>query len=1118
MHPSKDIQSKRSSTGVKAWVEAVTIPTYPIGEAEKYPMFLEKRVYQGSSGAVYPYPVVEKIYDEKEDKNWNAVFLENDYLKIMIMPELGGRVQMAYDKMKKRHFVYYNQVIKPALVGLTGPWISGGIEFNWPQHHRPTTFDPVDYTIEKNEDGSKTVWVNEIERMSGTKGKAGFTLHPDKAFLEIKVNLYNRTPFPQTFLWWANPAVKVNDDYQSVFPPDVNAVFDHGKRDVSSFPIARGTYYKIDYSAGVDISRYKNIPVPTSYMAVNSQYDFVGGYENDSKGGLLHVANHHVSPGKKQWTWGNGDFGRAWDRNLTDEDGPYIELMCGVFTDNQPDFSWLQPYEEKSFTQYFMPYQELGMVKNANQHAMINLEVEEGKVKLKVYTTGFFPQTQLMLLAHGDKIWEGQYDFAPGTVYQQEISLNDFSTEGLKVVILKEDQRELISWQMEKSDTPDMPEPAKAALEPEQIESTELLYLNGLHLEQYRHATYQPTDYYREALRRDLSDIRNNIALGLWLMRRAQFTEAELHFRKAIETLTLRNPNPYDGEAYYQLGICLKMQQRYDEAYEALYKACWNAAWQNAAYFHLAQIDALRQDWEIALEHIEKSLIRNSHHHQARHLKIILLRKLGKIEQAFAYVKESVKLDTFNLGALYEKYLLTKDSRVLEEFLLLLRNHSFNFAEFAWDYGQAGCYEDAIDILALHKPEKDRPNPLLAYHKAWFAHQAGKENEAQSYYAEASSQSPDFGFPNRLEEVLALQHALAVNPEDYRAHYFLGNFFYAYRQHQKAITHWEKAAVLGDDNPITYRNLALAYFNKLNQPDKALQLLEKAFSRDEGSARLLMELDQLYKRLNHDPQQRLSFLEKYPELIDFRDDLYLERITLYNTLGQNKKALQLLSIRTFHPWEGGEGKVPAQYLYSHIALAYQHIQQEQFEQAIVHLMQAQTYPENLGEGKLFGAQENDIFYWLGCAYEGLKETQKAEEAWEKASVGLSEPEPAIFYNDQQPDKIFYQGLALLKLNRQEEAYSRFHKLISFAEERYSQKVKIDYFAVSLPDLLLWEEDLQARNTLFCYYLMGLGHLGLEDTEKALHYFKKARQIDAHHQGIHWHHLLASDFKAKQHSV
>ena len=237
---------------VKAWRELVTIPTYEVGKPEKNPMFLEKRVYQGSSGVVYPYPVIETMSDEKVDKEYLAIWLENEYIKVMVLPELGGRVQMAYDKIARRHFVYYNHVIKPALVGLAGPWISGGIEFNWPQHHRPTTYMPVDTCIEENADGSVSVWVSEMEKMFHQKGMAGFTLRPGCAYLEIKGRLYNRTDVPQTFLWWANPAVEVNDAYQSVFPPDINAVFDHGKRAVSSFPIATGTYYKMDYSAGVD--------------------------------------------------------------------------------------------------------------------------------------------------------------------------------------------------------------------------------------------------------------------------------------------------------------------------------------------------------------------------------------------------------------------------------------------------------------------------------------------------------------------------------------------------------------------------------------------------------------------------------------------------------------------------------------------------------------------------------------------------------------------------------------------------------------------------------------------------------------------------------------------------
>ena len=170
---------------VSVRVEPVMIPTYGIGQPDKNPMFLEKRVYQGSSGVVYPHPVIESVADEKHDQTYTAIYLENRYLLIMLLPELGGRVQMALDKTNGYHFVYYNRVIKPALVGLAGPWISGGIEFNWPQHHRPSTFLPVDYSIEEHGDGSKTVWLGEWERMFRTQGLAGFRLYPDRAILEI---------------------------------------------------------------------------------------------------------------------------------------------------------------------------------------------------------------------------------------------------------------------------------------------------------------------------------------------------------------------------------------------------------------------------------------------------------------------------------------------------------------------------------------------------------------------------------------------------------------------------------------------------------------------------------------------------------------------------------------------------------------------------------------------------------------------------------------------------------------------------------------------------------------------------------------------------------------------
>lgn len=454
---------------VKVWKERVVIPTYEVGAPEKNPMFLEKRVYQGSSGVVYPYPVIEKIADEPVDKAYEALYLENEYIKMMILPELGGRIQMAYDKIKERHFIYYNHVIKPALVGLAGPWISGGIEFNWPQHHRPSTYTPVDSAIEMLSDGGVTVWVSERERMFHQRGAAGFTLRPGKAVIEIRGRVYNPTPVPQTFLWWANPAVAVNDEYQSVFPPDVNAVFDHGKRDVSTFPIATGVYYKMDYSAGVDISRYRNIPVPTSYMAVLSKYDFVGGYENDTQAGLLHVADHHVSPGKKQWTWGNGDFGVAWDRNLTDADGPYIELMTGVYTDNQPDFTWLQPYEEKTFTQYFMPYRELGVVKNASKDLLINVERDGDALVVKVFATSLRKGAEVRLSAGGKVLFSERTELSPDRVCTRRVVTDaDLSQVSLAVLDVATGET-LIAWQGEPDAVREVPEPARAAREPKTV-------------------------------------------------------------------------------------------------------------------------------------------------------------------------------------------------------------------------------------------------------------------------------------------------------------------------------------------------------------------------------------------------------------------------------------------------------------------------------------------------------------------------------------------------------------------------------------------------------------------------------------------------------------------------
>ena len=1085
---------------VKAWKEKMVIPTYEVGKPEKNPIFLEKRVYQGSSGVVYPYPVIEAISDEKTDHEWNAVFIENEYIKVMVLPELGGRVQMAYDKIKQRHFVYYNHVIKPALVGLAGPWISGGIEFNWPQHHRPSTYMPVDCTIEEHQDGSVTVWVSEMERMFHQKGMAGFTLRPGCAYLEIKGVLYNRTDVPQTFLWWANPAVAVNDHYRSVFPPDINAVFDHGKRAVSSFPIATGTYYKMDYSAGVDIANYKNIFVPTSYMGVNSKYDFEGGYEFDTQAGMLHVASHHVSPGKKQWTWGNGDFGRAWDRCLTDDDGPYIELMAGVYTENQPDFTWLMPYEEKEFTQYFLPYRELGVVKNATKDLLMNIEpVAGGNVHLKVFATSGQTVTLRLTDESGREYLNREVTITPERIFEETIDVDGADFNSLTLDFIK-DGRTVMTWHTEPDEIRPIPDAAEAALLPSEIKTVEQLFLTGLHLEQYRHATYSPLDYYEEGLRRDPDDVRCNNAMGLWYIRKGRFDLAEKYLEKAVKILQKRNPNPYDGEPIYNLGLALKYQGRFDEAYSRFYKSTWNGGWQDAGYFACAQISCMQERLEEALYEADRSLLRNWHNPKARALKAAILRRMGRSDEAVAFCDESLAFDKFNYGCLFVKYMATSDKGCLDLMTTLMRGCPHNYDEIALDFSAAGLWEEA-ELLWKTAIEQEATTPMTHYYLGWTLLQGGDKEAAMNAFSTGAAGNPDFVFPNRPEAILSLRAAIAMHPADACANHYLGNLFYDKRQYDLAQAYWERAAELNPAFPTTWRNLALLYYNKREDSAKALECMEKAFSLDETDARILMELDQLYKKLQHPHQTRLAFLQKHPGLIAQRDDLVLEEITLLNQTGRYAEAMARLDAHKFHPWEGGEGKVPMQYQTARVELAKEAIAEGRYNEAVTLLSQCLEYPHHLGEGKLHGAQENDFYYLLGVCHKATGNQEAARECFAQATLGPTEPAAAMYYNDAKPDKIFYAGLAFRALGDENSARSYFNRLVDYGKQHLHEKVRMDYFAVSLPDLQVWDGSLDEMNRIHCLYMLALGYAGLGDTLHSNRYLSEAEAININHQGL-----------------
>jgi tetratricopeptide (TPR) repeat protein len=428
---------------------------------------------------------------------------------------------------------------------------------------------------------------------------------------------------------------------------------------------------------------------------------------------------------------------------------------------------------------------------------------------------------------------------------------------------------------------------------------------------------------------------------------------------------------------------------------------------------------------------------------------------------------------------------------------------------------------------------------MVFYFLGYYASLWGNPKLAKTYFAKARAQSPDRCFPNSLDSILALEAALQANPKDSRASFYLGNLWYDKRQVTEATTCWERARRNEPSLPTAHRNLALVYFNKQNQPAKALQAMKRAFAADPTDARVLFELDLLQKRARVSPAKRLAFLAKHRPLVDQREDLLVEFITLLNFFGRHQEAFEILMSRKFHPWEGGEGKVTGQYVLNRVGFAKEllrvveplyvveqsslnepgskpvrvyadetlsdpHDEIQAARLAIMLLQRARIYPENLGEGKLHGAQENQVLYWLGVAHARAGDPAAAAKYWQEASTGMKMPTPAVYYNDQNPETIFYQGLALLKLGKSVAARKRFETLIRFGREHLDDKIEIDFFAVSLPEFMVFDDDLNRRNQINCRYLLALGLLGLGRRSEAQSQFAQVLRLDPAHLGAKLH--------------
>ena len=971
-----------------------TLDTYGIGASPTVPIFYEGRGNQGAQGHVYPYPLQDKLTADKAPRKWRCVVMENEYVRYEILPDLGGRIVRALDKTNNYDFFYRQDVVKPALIGVLGAWMSGGVEWNFPHHHRTTTFMPADYRIERGADGSATVWIAETEKRHRMRSEVGLCLKPDTSCLEVNLNFRNDGELPQSFLYWANAAVHANEQYQVIFPPDVYYAIHHAKDAACSWPKFDGKYKGIKFDHA-DISWWKVHPAPASFFCGKSKENFFGGYDHGKNAGVVIWADRHYAEGKKFFLWGNNETARVWDQILTDNNGPYLELMAGSYSDNQPDYTWLQPGEVKHSKQYFFPVHDLDGFNHATPEAAVN--VQTGKdLRVSCIATKLFEDAKIEIKA-ADKCEKLTATLAPDQPFSY--TMEGVDAEEATVTLWTAEDRLILTYYHHKYPERPMPTLTVPPPKPEEFKTIEELYLAGQRLEQFHNSVRSADPYYAEALKRDPDDYRTNIAVGVRLAKRGLWADAETHFRKALARAEYNNTTPQDGAAYYELGVALKAQDKFDEAEDMLKKALWYPGQAAAAALSLAELLMALDRKAEAAAMLEKAP-----------------------QEAAALLKDILAGVWHNDGFRH----CEPANIALENAAAAIRAHQWQAA------------------LAQLEP-LNTFNPLVYYYRGYCQWRMGYESDAKVTWKHAHGLSSDYCFPFRWETEQVLKAALEANPKDFQANYLLGCLMRYYERMDEAFACWEKAAKDGSKLGNLYYCLGHEY-DRAKRLDEAKEMLLKAIKFEPNNPIFVREYDKMMESQNESAAARLAFLQERQNVVDMRDDVLLREIVLLNREGEYDKALELIGDRRFYVWEGNEVIVHDAYAEAHLERGKRELEKGTGAKARKDFEAALLYPVNLGVGRPYrDVRCRMTHYLIGKSWQLSNKPKKAQEEFELAVADMIEPTAntrlclaAVPY---------YQALALQELGRGKEAKAVLKKMEDVCKTVLGgEKQEDDFFA------------------------------------------------------------------------
>ena len=853
---------KASAADVRVWQDVLTLPTYQEGPPDPNPPFDQFAAAKFS----YPYTLRENITDARVDTAWRAVYLENEYLKCSVLPDIGGHLYTCIDKISGEPMFYANPSIKKAQIGYRGAWAAFGIEFNFPVSHNWVSMSPVDFSFAKNTDGSASVMVSNIDRPYGMQWTVELRLAPGSTVLEERVTLYNRSDVRHRFYWWNNAGVRVWDDSKIWYP--MRWAASHGFTQVETWPVN---------PAGIDLSVIRNQTRGTvSEFVHGSREPFMGIYHPKTQTGVAHYADYADLPAKKIWSWGVDPDGLDWRRALSDDNSAYVEVQAGLMR-NQETYAFLEPRQSIHFTEYWMPVRAIGGIARANLAGVLHLHREGGSLVAGFNTNRAVAGAKVRILEGRRLLREETVDLAPERTWTLKIAdapqppltfeLRDASGHSL----MRQTEGEYDWTPEEQIRTGAQPRPPSGG----PLDSGADLELNG-----NLPAAYE---VYDRALQQSPDDEALRVAAGRLAASLLRYEDAVRWLEPAQARAT------QDAEIAYYLGLAYQGLGRIRDARLQLETARRMPRWRAAGNLKLAELLARQGDLAGASTYLEEALGSEPDDQRAREEWIALQRALGRTPDT---AKPA-------LGLFLSGETGSDAERVLG---------------IAAEYMRLGLWREALTVLARVypkvPPEQSEPgvplpqrHPLVAYYRA-FCHQKLGEPTAADYDLAATLPTA-YVFPHGAQTLEAMETAVRERPRDATAHFLLGSLRMASGLIDGAIGEWRTAQKLNPAIGVLDANLGRVLLRIKRDVPAAAEAFRAGLVADPSNTEIYAGLGSALGMLGRPAAEVVAALERYPDAPRMPAALVYDTALSYAEAGRFDQARAMFQGRFFPREEGG---------------------------------------------------------------------------------------------------------------------------------------------------------------------------------------------------------------------